>query len=119
MESERDREISARAYALWEQGGRKDGQADAHWAQAVREIGVTGETASKSRTAGTAKAAPKAPAAKPSGSRSAAKTTAKPPEKSPAKAATAKAAAAKSAAASVKSATMAEKPAAVRASAKT
>jgi hypothetical protein len=30
--------IRERAYHLWNDGGRKDGEADAHWLQAQREV---------------------------------------------------------------------------------
>jgi hypothetical protein len=31
---------STRAYAIWEQSGRPDGQDEAHWLQALRELGI-------------------------------------------------------------------------------
>ncbi len=124
MASERDLKIKARAYELWEEGGREDGHADAHWAQAMREIGSVDERPSKTRTAATDRLPSGRPAAKSAGTKSAGtKTTSepavKPPAKSPAKASAAKASPAKSAA-SVKSAAMSKKPSApARAGAKT
>lgn len=111
MESERDRKISARAYELWEQGGRPDGHADAHWAQAAREIGPDGERAGKTSSSkiSSSKSAPK-----PTGTKAAPKAAAGSPAKSPAKGPSAR-----SAAASVKPAAIAKKPAAARASVKT
>lgn len=37
MGNERDDWISTRAYFLWEQAGRPEGQDGAHWAQAIDE----------------------------------------------------------------------------------
>lgn len=31
-------EISARAYDIWEQAGRPEGQAESHWYQAIEEL---------------------------------------------------------------------------------
>lgn len=38
MESERDRKVRQRAYELWEQRGRKHGEADDHWREAEAEF---------------------------------------------------------------------------------
>lgn len=105
MESERDRKISARAYELWEEGGRPDGHADAHWAQATREIEPAGEHASKTSSS---RSAPRSAGAKAVG-----KAAAEPSVKS-----SAKAPSARSAGAPVAPAAVAKKPAA-RAGAKT
>jgi hypothetical protein len=32
---------SRRAYAIWEQAGRPDGQDQKHWQQALRDLGLT------------------------------------------------------------------------------
>ena len=68
MESEQDRKIRERAYELWEQGGRREGQSHEHWSQAEAEHAggsgdaggiVSGETAPMSAgpAAGTSSAA--------------------------------------------------------------
>lgn len=38
--TDRKSQIEQRAYDLWVEAGMPDGQADAHWAQAEREIEV-------------------------------------------------------------------------------
>ncbi|MNS82387.1 hypothetical protein D3C72_1161310 [compost metagenome] len=37
METERDEWVARRAYELWEQAGKPDGQEHEHWAQASAE----------------------------------------------------------------------------------
>ncbi|MEV4607007.1 DUF2934 domain-containing protein [Neorhizobium sp. LMR1-1-1.1] len=41
MGNERDEWIAARAYELWEQAGRPEGQDHEHWSQASRDWGTT------------------------------------------------------------------------------
>ncbi len=43
MESERDRLIREKAYQLWEDGGRRDGAAETHWAEAERSFAAGSE----------------------------------------------------------------------------
>ncbi|WP_026187039.1 DUF2934 domain-containing protein [Ensifer sp. BR816] len=38
MEKDREELIKRRAYAIWEQEGRPDGQHQRHWEQAAREM---------------------------------------------------------------------------------
>ena len=39
MGEDRDEQIRKRAYRLWEEAGRPEGQHDAHWTQAAGEAG--------------------------------------------------------------------------------
>ena len=38
MPTERNKMVRERAYALWVEAGRQEGQGEAHWLQAEREI---------------------------------------------------------------------------------
>jgi hypothetical protein len=40
MSESREQAVRERAYALWEQNGRPDGQSLAHWSQAEAEIAI-------------------------------------------------------------------------------
>ncbi len=43
MESDRERLVRERAYAIWEREGRPTGRAEAHWFQALRELQTEGQ----------------------------------------------------------------------------
>ncbi|MBL26647.1 MAG: hypothetical protein CMM50_03730 [Rhodospirillaceae bacterium] len=74
--------IRSRAYTLWEQAGRPHGTALSHWLEAEREMETVvapGEPAAppkRTRSRTSAKAAPKAEAAKPKTRRTKAKADA-------------------------------------------
>jgi hypothetical protein len=40
MENDRDEFLRKRAYRLWEEAGRPDGQHESHWQQALKELGL-------------------------------------------------------------------------------
>lgn len=46
MESERDARVRAKAYQLWEEGGRRDDSAEEDWAAAERSVPAAGEAPS-------------------------------------------------------------------------
>ncbi len=48
----REERIRERAYELWEQNGRTEGQAEEHWHQARREIGAEDEEPGDEGSAG-------------------------------------------------------------------
>ncbi|OAP36938.1 hypothetical protein AU381_17645 [Sinorhizobium glycinis] len=68
MENDKEELIKRRAYAIWEQEGRPDGQDLRHWEQAAREMQVRGgsglDGGESLETEGTTNAVstPKAPA---------------------------------------------------------
>lgn len=81
MESERDRKIRERAYELWVQGGRSEGNSEQHWFQAEQEY-AAGSESPDAASPGSAAATAAAPAKKMTRPRSAAaagKPEAKPP----------------------------------------
>ncbi|WP_027997672.1 DUF2934 domain-containing protein [Sinorhizobium arboris] len=43
-DDERDKRIRARAYELWENDGRRDGDHERHWHEAAREIDAEGHS---------------------------------------------------------------------------
>jgi hypothetical protein len=59
MESEKDRKIRERAYELWEQSGRPEGQAEQHWRVAEREFSAGDEGPPAGERAGASRPAPK------------------------------------------------------------
>jgi len=60
MSKDRDQQIAARAYQLWEEEGRPHGAHERHWDQASREIDAAGEAKPKAAKAKTAAAPVKA-----------------------------------------------------------
>ncbi|QZN99070.1 DUF2934 domain-containing protein [Chenggangzhangella methanolivorans] len=51
--TDRNNLIEQRAYDLWVEAGMPDGQAEAHWAQAEREIGAADDSGSVQPALGT------------------------------------------------------------------
>lgn len=82
MESDKDRLIREKAYQLWEEGGRLEGAAEAHWAEAERSF-AAGSEGSADLPPAALSGAPPAAAKKP---RKAAASETAPAEAKPAKA---------------------------------
>lgn len=65
MENDREELIRRRAYAIWEQEGRPDGQEQRHWEQAAREMqgqgGSNPDGATKAATKAVSTPKPPAP----------------------------------------------------------
>lgn len=40
MRSDQNTAVSLRAYHIWEQQGRPEGEHESHWKQALRELGI-------------------------------------------------------------------------------
>jgi hypothetical protein len=51
LSSDREQRIRNRAYALWEQDGRRHGRHDDHWAQATRDIDAGAESGDRTTSA--------------------------------------------------------------------
>ena len=86
MDTERDRRIRDRAYALWVEDGRPEGRSDEHWLRAEREAGESEapEDPSRSRPVGSS-AKPRKPSGEVGNSRQEKDAGPKPARAKPAK----------------------------------